>query len=116
MNRPITGQVVAIGQDTLNSAREQGINSTMKNPTIDSSPPDKLQMTIEALRANPNITDEALADYLTLKRPASARFWRLKAIEILNTPGREQADKSAAVGNTGSWAAPAGVVNGNRTM
>jgi len=116
MNRPITGQVVAIGQDTLNSTREQGINSTMRNPTIDSSPPDKLQMTIEALRANPNITDEALADYLALKRPASARFWRLKAIEILNTPGREQADKSAAVRNTGSWAAPAGVVNGNRTM
>ena len=39
-------------------------------------------MTIEVLKANPDMTDEALATYLSFKRPASARFWRLKAIEI----------------------------------
>ena len=46
-------------------------------------------MTIEALRANPDMTDEALAEYLSLKRPASARFWRLKAIEILSSTGKD---------------------------
>lgn len=116
VNRPITGQIVAIGQETFHSANEQSISPSMMNPAGDGNPPDKLQMTIEVLRANPNITDEALADFLTLKRPASARFWRLKAIEILNTTGREsgveRTGKTAAVHNTGSWAAPAGVING----
>jgi hypothetical protein len=112
VNRPITGQIVAIGQDTLNPVSEQTLNSTTMNLAGDGNPPDKLQMTIEALRVNPHITDEALAYYLSLKRPASARFWRLKAIEILNTPGREQTGKTAAVRSTGSWSAPAGVING----
>jgi len=46
-------------------------------------------MTIEALSANPDMTDEALAEYLSLKRPASACFWRLKAIEILSATGKD---------------------------
>jgi hypothetical protein len=58
---------------------------------------DKLQMTIEALRRNPRMTDEELAEFLALKRPASARFWRLKAIEILNAPGREQTGSTPVV-------------------
>jgi hypothetical protein len=41
---------------------------------------------LEALKADPQMSDEALARYLSLKRPASARFWRLKAVEILNVP------------------------------
>jgi len=40
-----------------------------------------------------------------LKRPASARFWRLKAIEILTMPGREQTGKTPAV--QGGWSTPA---------
>jgi len=43
---------------------------------------DKLAMTLEALKDNPEITDEMLAETLGLTRPASARFWRLKAQEI----------------------------------
>src|SRR6202165_3165307 len=86
-NRPITGQIVAIGQDTENNANEQPIH--VPPAMAVEGNPDKLQMTIEALKANPHITDEELAEYLSLKRPASARFWRLKAIEILNAPGRE---------------------------
>ncbi|HZU66856.1 MAG TPA: hypothetical protein VFA09_06225 [Ktedonobacteraceae bacterium] len=116
--RPITGKVVAIGGVEENSA------SPVAAPPMNGVPvtaadgnPDKLQMTIEALRANPNITDEALAEYLALKRPASARFWRLKAIEILNAPGREtggySSRKTTTVRETGSWPAPAGVSNGN---
>lgn len=44
---------------------------------------DKLEITLSILRDNPAITDEELAPHLNLKRPASARFWRLKALEML---------------------------------
>jgi len=121
INRPITGKVVTIGgieENAINRVTVQGINSTAA-PTPSDGNPDKLQMTIEALRTNPNITDEALAEYLALKRPASARFWRLKAIEILNAPGREPGGvttgKTANARNTGPWSTPAGSVNGNAT-
>lgn len=109
-NRPITGQIVAIGRDVMNNANEQPIDVP---PTIGvEGNPDKLQMTIEALKANPNITDEELAEFLTLKRPASARFWRLKAIEILSAPGREQTGPTPIVHTPASWRATPGVVNG----
>lgn len=120
VERPITGKVVAIGADSGENGQHrvttQSINSNPITVAGDGNP-DKLQMTIEALRTNPDITDEALAEYLALKRPASARFWRLKAIEILNAPGREpggaSAGKTAVLRNTGSWSTPAGMVNGN---
>jgi hypothetical protein len=101
-NRPITGQVVAIPDDLTTMDKPP----TPPNLTVLSNDgnPDKLQMTIEALRANPDMTDEALAEHLSLKRPASARFWRLKAIEILTMPGREQTGKTAAM--QGSWSTP----------
>lgn len=85
-NSPITGQIVAIGRDPLTSGNERGMNGTLASVPNEANP-DKLQMTIEALKANPHITDEALAEYLALKRPASARFWRLKAIECSMRPG-----------------------------
>ena len=107
-NRPITGQIVAIGQE--NNVNEQPIH--VSPATATEGNPDKLQMTIEALKANPRITDEELAEYLTLKRPASARFWRLKAIEILNAPGREHTDPTPVVHAPASWRATSGVVNG----
>lgn len=44
---------------------------------------DKLQLTIEALTVNPRISDKDLAVYLGLKKPASARYWRLKALALL---------------------------------
>jgi hypothetical protein len=97
--RPITGQVMAIERDAINLAERR-----TTNPALGALPnegnPDKLQMTIEVLRSNPNMTDEALAEYLSLKRPASARFWRLKAIEILNAPpDKEQTGNTAAMRN-----------------
>lgn len=104
VNRPITGQVTAINANTKdvpgNTTTGQ---SAVPHLTVLSNDgnPDKLQMTIEALRANPDMMDEALAEYLSLKRPASARFWRLKAIEILTMPGREQTGKTPAV--QGGW-------------
>jgi hypothetical protein len=44
---------------------------------------DKLAMTVAAMRENPSITDAELASILSLKRPASARFWKVKAKELL---------------------------------
>lgn len=113
-SRPITGKVVAIERDPINPTSEQvTTNPTMVAVSRDGNGnADKLQMTIEALRTNPVITDEALAEYLSLKRPASARFWRLKAIEILNAPGRERIVKAQPAGSDTTWEAPAGVSNG----
>ncbi len=113
-DRPITGQVLAIEPDAINPIDKRNTGSTVAAAAIEGNPPDKLQMTIEALRSNPDMTDEALAEYLSLKRPASARFWRLKAIEILNAPGRDQTGKTTAVRGTGAWATPAGIANGSR--
>jgi hypothetical protein len=47
-----------------------------------------------------------------LKRPASARFWRLKALEILNAPGRDQTGPTPVVRTGSTWMAPGGTVNG----
>ncbi len=108
-SRPITGQFVALEKDTT-PLSEQGSNPALfAVPTEGST--DKLQMTIEALRANPDMTDEVLAERLSLKRPASARFWRLKAIEILNTTGQQDTGPTAVVGR--SWTGPTpAVANG----
>ena len=102
-NRAITGQFVTVDRpNTENlSTRQTASTSIPTIPTVSvEGNPDKLQMTIEALRANPDMTDEALAEYLSLKRPASARFWRLKAIEILSTSGRDTGPTSTVQGQT----------------
>jgi hypothetical protein len=44
---------------------------------------DKMQRTLEALVAQPDITDDDLADVLGLEKAASARYWRLKATALL---------------------------------
>src|SRR5205085_6576752 len=117
---PITGQIVAIGRgvgtshDPYTSMNEQAGNTSTTSLPNEGNP-DKLQMTIEALKTNPHITDEALAEYLSLKRPASARFWRLKAIEILNASGRQGlgSREGQSIGLQSSpWTPPAGVTNG----
>ncbi len=87
IERPITGQIMMVENDEMTE------KLTGSNPTITISTdntPDKLQMTIEILKSQPQMTDEALAEYLSLKRPASARFWRLKAMEILNAPTQSE--------------------------
>jgi hypothetical protein len=110
-DRPITGQVVAIGREAVNPVTGPPINTPPVAVTTDGSS-DKLQMTIEALKNNPHITDEELARYLTLKRPASARFWRLKAIEILNAPGRGSTGPTPVVSTHDMWTTPGGLSNG----
>jgi DNA-binding transcriptional regulator YhcF (GntR family) len=98
--RPITGKFVTIEGDATNVGRtgKQSSNPALVSVSNDVNP-DKLQMTIEALKARPDMTDEALAEFLSLKRPASARFWRLKALEILNAPDKETSE----VAPRGSW-------------
>jgi len=110
--QPITGQVLAIERDPINLVDKGNAHPTVTTVPGEGSP-DKLQMTIEALRSNPDMTDEALAEFLSLKRPASARFWRLKAIEILNAPGRDQTGKTPVVRTTDTWPTPSGAANGS---
>jgi hypothetical protein len=112
-DRPITGQIVAIGRESVNPVTGPAMTTPPVAITTDGSP-DKLQMTIEALKNNPHITDEELAEYLALKRPASARFWRLKAIEILNAPGRGTTGPTPVVTAHDMWTTSGGLSNGKR--
>jgi cell division protein FtsL len=50
---------------------------------------DKLLVAIEAIRQDPTLLDDEarLAQILGLRRPASARFWKIKAREILRKFG-----------------------------
>lgn len=99
--KAITGQFVTVGKEGDTVTTEQLSNPSLATVSSEGNP-DKLQMTIEALRNNPGMTDEALAEYLALKRPASARFWRLKAVEILNAPDIER-DSSSSSSLQSSW-------------
>jgi hypothetical protein len=71
-------------------------------------------MTIEALKANPTMTDEELAELLSLKRPASARFWRLKAIEILSASDQTILNKTNTTSTLkeNSWRSNGELANG----
>ena len=44
---------------------------------------DKLDKAIKFMRSNPNATDESLAKHMRLQRAASARFYRLRALDII---------------------------------
>lgn len=104
-SRPITGQIVAIAQDEVQpvvSTQPLGMGASTGEGS-----PDKLQMTIEILKANPDISDEILAERLSLKRPASALFWRRKAMEILSA--QDTNGKVQSVYNADTWGKPAGM-------
>lgn len=97
----ITGQFVALDTEE---------NAKFAAQTKESSS-DKLQMAVEALKADPKMTDESLATHLSLKRPASARFWRLKAMELLNTVEKAESEIGVPVRN--AWATTGALTNGN---
>ena len=109
-SRTITGQLLAVSDAPPAVSEVQNTNPNQVATSKDGGP-DKLQMTLEALKLNPDITDEVLAEYLSLKRPASARFWRLKAIEILNSQGKEQTTGPAAAVRS-EWLVSNGAANG----
>ncbi len=99
---PISGPVLAISQNDVVSADSGPIRA-------DNDGADKLQLTIEALTANPNITDEVLAEYLSLKKPASARYWRLKAMEVLTTASSGATSQTAAMNGRRTYGDSGGV-------
>src|SRR5579885_928406 len=80
---PITDQFVALREDSTT------IKKQAKTGKAAEGKQDKLQITLQALKARPDTSDEELAKLLSLKRPASARFWRLKATEILNAADKK---------------------------
>ena len=92
---PISGPVIAIGHAQV-VAQDSG---PLRSETTEGA--DKLQLTIEALTANPNITDDVLAEYLSLKKPASARYWRLKAMEVLTSASTGATSQTAAMNGNG---------------
>jgi hypothetical protein len=124
--RPITGHFVTLENTASDNSshdkiptqatnKNNGTTGPMNTVTNDKSGnSDKLQMTIEALQENPAMTDEALADLLSLKRPASARFWRLKAIEILNTSNQAAMNSSPSLKDS-SWRSNSMLANGAGT-
>ncbi|HEY7127364.1 MAG TPA: hypothetical protein VH540_25755 [Ktedonobacterales bacterium] len=99
---PISGPVLAIGRNDVVSADSGPIRT-------DTDGADKLQLTIEALTANPNITDDVLAEYLSLKKPASARYWRLKAMEVLTTASSGATSQTAAMNGRRTYGDSGGV-------
>jgi len=92
---PISAPVLAIGRAEIVPAD----SGPLRTETSDGA--DKLQLTIEALTANPNITDDVLAEYLSLKKPASARYWRLKAMEVLTSASSGATSQTAAMNGGG---------------
>jgi hypothetical protein len=111
--RTITGQVVALESTPVqtNTNKVKAAPPLVAVPNEGGANPDKLQMTIEALKAKPDMTDEDLANFLSLKRPASARFWRLKAIEILsNTPDKEGHEVKTPIRS--GWTTTGAIANG----
>ncbi len=105
----ITGQFVAVEDEPAEVSKEKS-NPVLKAVPSTGENTDKLQVTLEALRINPDLTDEALAARLSLKRPASARFWRLKAIEILNADQeRDNTELNASAQN--GWATAGTLAN-----
>jgi hypothetical protein len=103
----ITGQFIALDPENLEFS--QLINDASAKGIAENNS-DKLQMALKALRDDPNMNDESLAKYLSLKRSASARFWRLKALEILNAPEKEENNVKVPARN--AWATTSALTNG----
>lgn len=66
---------------------------------------DMLKRAVEALGANPYLTNEQLAQVLGLRRPVSAIFWKVKVEEIL-------AEKKKRVASEGPYQAHLAVLRG----
>ena len=76
--------------------------------TLSQALPEKLEQTLRFLVEHPELadpwdtgSDEALAAYLGLRRAASARFWRLKAMEIRPEYSTSKSNQNATPGVSG---------------
>ncbi len=82
----LIGTVEMVTQQVLKSPEPATADSTIGGQAL----PEKLEQTLRFFQEKPELlsddgveVDEQLAAYLSLKRVPSARFWRLKAVEIL---------------------------------
>jgi hypothetical protein len=87
--RPLGERTLETGADTQ---EDRTLVPAEKKETLG---PDKLELTLQFLREHPERAteediDAQLALLLGLKRPASARFWRLKAQELLTTAAAQE--------------------------
>jgi hypothetical protein len=76
--------------------------------TLSQTLPEKLEQTVRFLVEHPELadhwdtgSDEALASYLGLKHEASARFWRLKAMELWPAHSASKSNQNATPGVSG---------------
>lgn len=116
-NTPIslarTGTISTPEKQAENEVKNQQETPTKVEPlTVPLPRDDKLDITVDFLLEYPDATDEELASFLDLQRPASARFWRLKAREIVaetrriadqqneqgaNTPSQKQVESDPEI-------------------
>lgn len=75
------------GKDVLQELTKKEEKIALEEKPDDVILEGKLSFVVDCLQDNPAITDEQLAEKMNLSRPAAARFWRLKAEEMLNVIG-----------------------------
>jgi len=72
----------AMLNELVSPEKDTAQNEVVMPAQRDEELPEKLQKALAFLADNPDGTDAELAEFLGLLRPASARFWRLKALEL----------------------------------
>lgn len=70
--------------------QEEQINQEEKIIEQKQSQTNKLDLALQIVSNNRSITDEELAKALQMKRPVSARFWRIRALEILDAQDEQE--------------------------
>jgi hypothetical protein len=83
LNYQDIAQAAQVGYSTVKKYAHEIKEELAGQMVASLSDDEPLALALHALKDNPTITDEELAPILHLKRPASARFWRLKAHELL---------------------------------
>ena len=68
----------------MNNPSMQEVEAHVTEPLTHMNAEGMIKATLTAMREQPGITDEALMARLGLKRPASARFWKVKAQSLLD--------------------------------
>ena len=72
------------GSEPVNNPSMQEVEAHVTEPLTHMNAEGMIKATLTAMREQPGITDEALMARLGLKRPASARFWKVKAQSLLD--------------------------------
>lgn len=109
--RPLAEQSEKADSDRNESGQHPESKAAMSTPPkaakeqeTDETKEDKLELTVQFLRNHPERVKDAnfeaqLAAHLGLKRPASARFWYIKASDLLKREREQAAANNQASGN-----------------